>query len=461
MTASGDGSGSITQSVDTSVNLTNKPSTSDKVSYAQMAQQIHFPRKEQAIVTDAIDGLQIKDYVVAIGRLVGPENIRFASRISQGRVCLYLSTQDLARRIVDANTKINIKSHVLTIRSLISNTKRIIISNVCPIIPHVMIEAKFREFNVTPVSPITFIKAGINEAEYSHIMSFRRQMYVKPEDVNKLPSSFQIRYEGTAYWIYVSSDKLACFLCKEEGHLAKHCVNNEPEVTDTQSQENQTVNEPDNSSVMPPLNLENQNTSNNLCEPEKQNSESTVNNDSQPQQDRTSINKQEQIMPPPTLEKPNTPNNASGLKRQYSESTVSDGSQIQQDQQNTNKEKTATASEAVLQKNSQGKKNKKQCTQDEVDEQLTSATDFLIKNAPDYPITLVQLAKFLKETFGSKEIPQIAEKFTTDTSALLTMLRDTQTNLADKTLKGRIGRIVRRLENPDAYDSSASTDHET
>lgn len=71
------------------------------VSYAQIIQKISFPTKEQAIIIDSVDGVTIHDYTVAIGRLIGPNNIRFASRISQGRVCLYLSSKEIADKLTD------------------------------------------------------------------------------------------------------------------------------------------------------------------------------------------------------------------------------------------------------------------------------------------------------------------------------------------------------------------------
>ena len=157
----------------------------------------------------------MKDYVVSIGKLIGPENIRFSSGISQGWVFLYRSTQEIVNKITEM--KINMGSHTLAIRPLISKHKRII--------PHTIIETKLREHNVDPVLQITFIRAGMNEAEYSDIMSFRRQVYVNPEDKGKLPGGLKIHYEGTSYGIYITGKKLKCFLCKEEGHLVKYCKN--------------------------------------------------------------------------------------------------------------------------------------------------------------------------------------------------------------------------------------------
>lgn len=203
--------------------ITNLTTT---VSFARIVQQGQFPTKEQAIVMDSVERNTVQKYTVALGNLINSRNICYVSRISHGRICFYLSSKDLVDQLTDNNSKINIGTNTLEIRSLILKTKRIIISNVCLIIPHITIEEKLKKkMDITPVSQITSIRAGIKE--YGHILSFHRQMYVRPEDVQKIPENMQINYNDTTYWIYLSAEKLTCFLCKEEGHLAKYCKNTE------------------------------------------------------------------------------------------------------------------------------------------------------------------------------------------------------------------------------------------
>ena len=196
-------------------------------SYSQAAQQVNFPTKEQAIVTDALEGVSIKDYTVTIGNITDPRNIRFVSRISHGRICLYLNSQETVDKLLNTHKFINIGTHTLQLRPLVSKSKRIILSNVCPIIPHKVIEDKLTDLNIALKSQISFIRAGMNDPRYSHILSFRRQVYVDPEDIKNLPETIQVNFENTLYWIYISTDRLTCFLCKEEGHLAKYCHNGE------------------------------------------------------------------------------------------------------------------------------------------------------------------------------------------------------------------------------------------
>ena len=58
---------------------------------------------------------------------------------------------------------------------------------------------------------------------YAHILSFRRQIYIHPEDEPKVPESLPIKFEETAYWIYPFTVTIKCFTCKQVGHIAKHC----------------------------------------------------------------------------------------------------------------------------------------------------------------------------------------------------------------------------------------------
>lgn len=190
-------------------------------SFARVVEKSHCPTKEQAIIIDAIDGHQINEYTLALGKQIGPANILYASRISNGRICYYLNSKELVDKLVENKTKIIIGNTSLEIRSLVSKAKRIIISNVCPIIPNSIISEELKRLGVSPVSHVTTLRAGMKERGYTHILSFRRQVFINPEDSQKVPPNLQINHDGTNYWIYFSDDKLNCYKCKEDGHLAR------------------------------------------------------------------------------------------------------------------------------------------------------------------------------------------------------------------------------------------------
>lgn len=184
-----------------------------------------FPSKDLAIVLDVVDKLKLRDYIVPIGKLVGPKQISFASRISRNRICIFLSSKQNVDEIVNNHGKIEIEGRTVTIRRLISPAKRIILSNVCPSIPHELLENALRDAGCVPVSSMTFLRANIEDDEFSHILSFRRQIYIKPDDDLVLPPFVTITLDNTDHRIFIGTGEMLCFLCKELGHKADQCPN--------------------------------------------------------------------------------------------------------------------------------------------------------------------------------------------------------------------------------------------
>ncbi|MBW0560809.1 hypothetical protein O181_100524 [Austropuccinia psidii MF-1] len=76
---------------------------------------------------------------------------------------------------------------------------------------------------ITPVPQISHLKAGIFAEGYDHILSFRRQMYIKYEDIPKLPNSLLISANDSQFRIFFSDDKITCFICKSAGHTSLTC----------------------------------------------------------------------------------------------------------------------------------------------------------------------------------------------------------------------------------------------
>lgn len=196
------------------------PSSQSSPSYSHITQADCFPKKDQAIIIDVIDNTQLKDYSQALAKVISSVQIRFISRISGNRVCAYVATKKLADELVEKHKVIHIQGQSLPIRPLITRNKRIIISNVCPAIPHYVLDDKLKELKIKLTSPMTFLRAGLAEPGFNYILSFRRQIYIAPDDI--IPDSLQINFEDTNYWIYLTADTMSCFLCKQQGHIAKN-----------------------------------------------------------------------------------------------------------------------------------------------------------------------------------------------------------------------------------------------
>lgn len=86
--------------------------TNNKLNYALATANSNTPKREQAIVLHPIDGLLLKDYIIAIGQIISPINIIFVSKISMSRVCVFLSSEHILCSLLEkTQNKIKIKQH--------------------------------------------------------------------------------------------------------------------------------------------------------------------------------------------------------------------------------------------------------------------------------------------------------------------------------------------------------------
>lgn len=214
----------------------NESNSTPRGSYANAASSVPavtFPKKEQAIVLGAIEGPKLGDYVKAIGEITGPKNITFASRMSNNRICIYLSSVQAVDNLVKSHGKVTVLDTEICIRRLITPAKRIIVSNASPYIPHETIATALKAIGLKLVSQISFLRAGIPGDEFSHVLSFRRQVYVTPlEDNATLPASIIIKYDETNQRVFLTFDDMTCFLCKQPNHVAANCPNTATGGTD-------------------------------------------------------------------------------------------------------------------------------------------------------------------------------------------------------------------------------------
>ncbi|CAH2009193.1 unnamed protein product [Acanthoscelides obtectus] len=69
---------------------------------------------------------------------------------------------------------------------------------------------------------MSFLRIGATIPEYSHILSFRRQVYIAPTE-STIPESLVISHGGLSYRIFLSLDSQKCFKCNQSGHIANNC----------------------------------------------------------------------------------------------------------------------------------------------------------------------------------------------------------------------------------------------
>lgn len=391
-------------------NTSNLPTQKPSQSYASATMNVIFPSKEQAIIVDSIEGTPIKDYACTIGKIIDPNAIRFISRISNGRICIYLDKKETVQSLTSNYKTIMINNTQVQIRPLVMSSQRIILSNVSPTIPHESIEEILIQNNIRLTSKLTFLRAGIQEPGFSHVLSFRRQVYVNPEDVKKIPDSFTILHDDTQYRIFASTDKVSCFLCKQEGHIASRCSKTGKSVQES------NVTEPTKPSAVAgkQVTINNTDTKSSTME-----IECPSNVHKRPLSSTTGS--KSDIDPDSEILKTSNPNTGHA--------------NCQNDTTRTTQRKKHKRSQSLI------------TAIEKIDEMLQPAKAALDDAKNKFILNYDQFKSLLENTFGVEYPADIAKEYTTDLNALNYMIYEIYPLCKDRSIKNRLHRLSTKLKN--------------
>nr|CAI5831910.1 unnamed protein product [Callosobruchus analis] len=177
-----------------------------------------------------------------------------------GYVCTLavLTKSSSTNQLIASHKTVKIQDQNVDVRRLVTPSDRLIVSNVrvCPSIPNNIIEDTLKKLGLNLLTRMTYLRVGMPESEYTHILSFRRQIFITPPD-NPIPDSTTVTYENTTYRIFLSNEGLSCTLCKQTGHLASKCpcqpiksniVEKNPEIS-TMNAPLTTTEEPENTPI--------------------------------------------------------------------------------------------------------------------------------------------------------------------------------------------------------------------
>ncbi|KAK3519527.1 hypothetical protein QTP70_034596 [Hemibagrus guttatus] len=163
----------------------------------------------------------VEDCCLAVGNVVGHENIVSASRMNSA-IVVFLNDVDKVRKLTQNGIVIN--NEMILVSPLSSPAKKVMLSNVPPFISDEAIGKELSRYG-RMVSPIKKIPLGCKSPLVKHLVSFRRMVFMLlKEGVGELNVVFKFTVEGFDYNIFVSSDTdIKCFRCGQTGHLARAC----------------------------------------------------------------------------------------------------------------------------------------------------------------------------------------------------------------------------------------------
>ncbi|CAH1110460.1 unnamed protein product [Psylliodes chrysocephalus] len=302
--------------------------------------------------------------------------------------------------------QIKINGQTVTARRLITPAERLVLSNVCPTIPHDLILQELQNIGLSFVSPMVFLKINSTSPEFSHILSFRRQIYVNPPNFN-VPESIIINHEDTSYRIFLSLDNLTCCNCKKAGHKASNCSEQTFSNTPTSSQP-----------------LANQNPILNQIAPQEDNDQITL---------RQNEPTTSQILAPDN-EKLNSNLRTNVTSNKRSASAILTFPPHPSDAISDNL--------FVTPQNITVPKKLKAMTPNS---QMLQPVKQYIDDHKEFILNFNQLANLLDNVHGSPDAIIVVNEYTTDYPSLITMLESIHPLLQDRTIKTRCTKLKKKL----------------
>ncbi|XP_073712913.1 uncharacterized protein [Misgurnus anguillicaudatus] len=163
--------------------------------------------------------VSVEDCCLAIGEVIGHENILSASKMNSATV-IFLSSIENANNIVE--TGLVIDGLFTPVLPLSMPSKKVLLSNVPPFMSDETLVRILSRYGKI-VSPIKMIPIGCNSPLLKHVISFRRFVYMILQEEEELELSLHLKVDEFDYIIYATTEKMKCFHCGEVGHLIRAC----------------------------------------------------------------------------------------------------------------------------------------------------------------------------------------------------------------------------------------------
>ena len=182
----------------------------------------HFKNvtRHNGVSFKATENVPIQSYINAFTTTVPANDVISASRISNGRIAVYLSTKEAVINAVQRG--LEYQGTLLELTPLIRPTTRLILSNVYPEIPNSVLVENLSSF-CKVVSDCKPIPLGFKDKKLNHIMSFRRHVQVLMKPNVTPPDHINFTFSGVNYRVFLSTESVRCFNCGEFGHISRAC----------------------------------------------------------------------------------------------------------------------------------------------------------------------------------------------------------------------------------------------
>lgn len=183
----------------------------------------YVPSRKNAIVIENTSEISQDKCLRAVADTIGGKNIHYCTRLSGGRICLYLTDESYVDKLC-TEAGIVVDQIFLPCRRYISHATKVVISNCPPELSDEKLKLFLEPYGKVVSAP-SRLHVYTNYDDLKHIKTWRRVVYVLiPHDAPLMPKMMPITSpEGAKFNLYLDKDEEFCTYCNVSGHPLEKC----------------------------------------------------------------------------------------------------------------------------------------------------------------------------------------------------------------------------------------------
>jgi len=187
----------------------------------------YVPSRKNAIVLDDTTGVTQDQVLRCVADRIGGRNIHYCSRLSNGRICLYLTNPECVAQMTEGGGLV-VASKFIPCRRYVSEAKKIVVSNCPPELDDNQLQKILQPYGRIVSAPTRLRVSTVHE-DLKHIRSWRRSIYMMlPNEAPALPERILITSpDNVKHTLYLERDDVICTFCHGPGHLEEKCKKKE------------------------------------------------------------------------------------------------------------------------------------------------------------------------------------------------------------------------------------------
>lgn len=183
----------------------------------------YVPTRKAAIILENTQNVTQDECLRAVADIISGSNIHYCSRLSGGRICLYLSDESHVETMCEREG-INISEQFITCRRYVSEATKFIISNCPPELTDDHLKELLEPYGRVVSAPAR-LRVSTAYEDLRHVKTWRRSVYLMiPHDAPEMPKRMMITSpEGVKHTLYIDKDDIMCTFCMVPGHTVDNC----------------------------------------------------------------------------------------------------------------------------------------------------------------------------------------------------------------------------------------------